>query len=422
MASDLSPAKWQDALPAAFPEKTAAAISSPAPASVIRSARSAAKTALLYGRGISQALVRRGQLPRVAVFEENGSPSRLRSARMAESLRSRGWSTISLPARLGIAQRKRILRLFGPDLIVLQQCRHPGDRVEHLRPYAYVLDVDDADFLDPKLTHIMEEVASTAQGVIAGSRYVADWAEQHNPATEVIWTGSKPTSGQRPAHRTRAPIVTWAQASPMLYRRELDFVTDVLLAARASGGYFRFRLYGCQGTSEERAAISRFEEAGIAVETLPPMPYAKFLRSLRECAIGLSAISPESPYSQGKSFGKILGYLDAKVPIICSDAADHAKFFMPKGRSPNAKALRQGTPREEAAPELGIVSSDPSEWTRAVLALLSDPVRRQTIAEAGYDAFLQYLSLDAAANRTDQFLRRILPSATAPEAITAPNY
>lgn len=372
-------------------------------ARLVRRARASAKRAMQEARCLSQALLSGSAAPRVAFFEQNGSPSQLRCARMAEHLRGYGWSALSLPAGLGIAQRRRVLRLFAPDLVVLQKCRHPGDRVEHLAPFAFVLDIDDADFLDPALSEIMRDVARSARGVIAGSQFLADWARPLNPATEVVWTGSEPTPGPHPPHDARAPIVTWAQASPMRYRNEFDFVCAVLRAVKAAGADFRFRLYGCTGTAEERAAIAPLEAAGIPVESLAPMEYGRFLHSLRDCAVGLSAISPDSPYSQGKSFGKILGYLDAKVPVICSDAADHAAFFFSK---PTGSDANVAPPQD--TPELGFVTNDEDAWRDAIVALLKDPARRQRISDAAHHAFVHRLSLDAAARRTDRVLRAYL--------------
>ncbi|MEY8842268.1 hypothetical protein AB9K41_24835, partial [Cribrihabitans sp. XS_ASV171] len=59
------------------------------------------------------------------------------------------------------------------------------------------------------------------------------------------------------------------------------------------------------------------------MELKPFMSYDEFLASLRDVAVGLSPVHPDSDFSKGKSFGKILAYLDAKVPVICSEAVDH---------------------------------------------------------------------------------------------------
>ena len=114
---------------------------------------------------------------------------------------------------------------------------------------------------------------------------------------------------------------------------------------------------------------------------------AAFLASLRDVAVGLSPIVAASPFSQGKSFGKILGYLDAGVPVIASDEADHALFF---------------------TAESGVVSNDPAVWEAAVARLLDDGAARAAMAGAARADMQRRLSVAAAAARLDGVLRGLL--------------
>ena len=101
-------------------------------------------------------------------------------------------------------------------------------------------------------------------------------------------------------------------------------------------------------------------------------------------AVGLSPIVPGSVFSRGKSFGKILGYLDAGVPVICSDEADHALFF------------RDGT---------GVVSNDPVRWRAEIARLLADPAARQDMAGRARAELCRRLTLAEAARRVGAALR-----------------
>lgn len=333
-------------------------------------------------------LLRPAPRPRVA-FLPCSAPegaSLLRAWNMATALRPLGWGTLCLPAQLEAVQRKRLLNRFDPDLLVFQTLRHPLNDMAHAGGRRFVLDLDDADFQADDGRERMDRTAAAAAGVIAGSRYVRDWARSQNPNTAVVWTGTPVSPGPRPPHAARAPILAWAQASPAAYRIERAFVAQLHGRLRARGVDFRLRLYGISGPQERAAMVQEFG-GDETVETLPLMPYDAFLTSLREVAVGLSPIIPESRFGLGKSFGKILGYLDAQVPVIASDEADHALFFPPGG---------------------GVVTNDPTVWEEAAAALLADAQARQKMADIAFSALNDRLSVAAAARQIDRFLRRVL--------------
>lgn len=324
--------------------------------------------------------------PRVAFLPGEGRvwSSLLRAYNVADALEQSGWSTLVVPPQLGLSQRRRILRMFGPDVVVVQQCRHPLNRIEYLREWRLVLDIDDADFLSPELDAALSDVARHADGVICGSRYVRDWAKAHNPNSTVIWTGGPVTERPSPAQRDRGPIVTWAQSRPLQYQSEFAFAERVMLDVARHRPDVRYRLYGWD-MATDHPALDRLRAAGVTVELRPFLAYDNFLLSLQDCAVGLCPYIPEG-FVLGKSFGKIIGYLDARVPVVCSDVGDHSQFFS------------TGT---------GIVSNDPAVWVDAVVRLLDDPDWRQAVADGAHAQYLGQLSLGAMAARVDGFLRPI---------------
>lgn len=334
------------------------------------------------------AVFRGAQRPRFAVLPSEGraGASLLRGFNMAEALQNRGWQTMVLPAQLGQAQRKRLLKLFRPDLLLVQQARHPLNRAAHLHGWPVVLDIDDADFLDPALEPELKAILAQARGAVCGSRFIRDWVKRHAARTRVIWTGTTITSGTWPTHERRRPLVTWAQLGPEAYRAELAIVAKVMSEVASRRGGVDLRLYSWSG-SKDVPELVQMQASGVRIEFLPRLDYQSYLASLREAAVGLSAIAPQGGFSHGKSFGKILGYLDAKVPVICSDAADHALFF---------------------TNESGVVSNDPSVWADAVCDLLDNPARRDAMSEAAHAAFRRRLSVDAAADRLHGFLTTLL--------------
>lgn len=103
-----------------------------------------------------------------------------------------------------------------------------------------------------------------------------------------------------------------------------------------------------------------------------------YLRALDDVALGLAPLCPETPFSRGKSFGKVLAYLDRHVPVIASAAGEHEMLF---------------------GPESGVVSNDPDIWCARAAELLTAPPARQAMAEAGFSLFQSRLSTQAAAHR-----------------------
>lgn len=328
---------------------------------------------------------------RVMFFPSSGREQSglLRVYNIAEHLNPSGWRCVVVPKHLRLAQRNRLLRSFQPDLVVLQTCRHPLNRMAHFPGERVILDIDDADFFDPARTKVMEETAAGAAGVICGSRFIRDWARQFNPNADVIWTGTPISSGPWPSHGSRAKIVTWAQSNPLAYPEEFAFITRLLVSARPDVGPFTLRLYGWYAP-QDHPSLAPLREAGITLELIGTLPYADFVLSLREVAVGLSPIMSQSDFSLGKSFGKVLGYLDAKVPVICSDKADHSEFF---------------------TAETGVVSDAPSVWKAALQRLLTDAAQRQAMSDAAHTAFCQRLSTQVAAQRVGAFLEQSMGTA-----------
>lgn len=291
-----------------------------------------------------------------------------------------------------LSGRKRIIRCYRPDLLVFQQCRHSLNDGDLRYGVPYVLDTDDADFYltIPDLPERLERTSRHAAGIMAGSRFLRDWHSQRNPNTTVIWTGTRVSSVPQPRHPDRQsgnlPILAWAQAKPLDYHEELDLVLRLVAELQKRRTSFTLRLYGVAGPQDAERLKQRVPQA-VRLELIPPMTYDDFLASLRDVAVGLSPIISASPFSRGKSFGKILGYLDARVPVIASDEGDHALFF--DGRN-------------------GVVSNNLDEWAETASRWLRDPEERQQVSDAAFVDFQRRLSLDAAAARTDTFLRSII--------------
>lgn len=323
--------------------------------------------------------------PRLLMLPSHGRVqcSLLRVYNLVPELKKLGWTPLVVPHQLEAGQRDRVMRHFDPDLIFLQKSRHPLNDPEHLQERPYIYDLDDADFLDEKLAAKTARTCRSASAVIAGSRFVAEWCKQYNAETHVVWTGAPVSSGSRRPHADRDPILAWAQSDPNGYPQEFDFVEDLVHRLACKGVAFRLRLYGWRDDAPETRLV-RMRQAGVQVETVPFIKYDRFVHSLQEVAVGISPVIVSSEYSRGKSFGKILAYLDAMVPVVASDEVDHADFFT------------SGS---------GVLSNDPETWAREIADLLGDAGRRETMTQEAFSRFRNLLSREAAARQVSDVMR-----------------
>jgi glycosyltransferase involved in cell wall biosynthesis len=343
------------------------------------------------------AVLRRGRGP-VAVFLPATGPETsalLRIYSIAAALRPLGWRTVILPPGLDLAQRQRLIQRIGPDVLVMQGARHALNRPMLYPGRRIVYDMDDADFHLPHLAAPVTEAMPEVAAVIAGSRYVADWCRGQGAEAHVVWTGAPVSARPWRAHAARPSVVAWAQGDPVSYVRERAFVEDVMsrVAARRPGA--QLRLYGRQPGQGDDILVP-FRAMGVSVEWLPAMSYGRFLSALDDVAVGLSPICPDNPFSRGKSFGKVLAYLDRGVPVVASDEADHPLFFRPG---------------------MGVVSNEAATWAETVLALLDDAGARQAMADRAGEAFRSGLSREAAACGVDRVMRGVLDGTVRAERV-----
>ena len=311
----------------------------------------------------------------------------LRIHAIAGALRPLGWRTLVLPWRLTLAQRQRFLDRIRPDVIVMQGARHALNRPVLYPGVPIVFDMDDADFHLPHLAEPVRRAMPHVAAVIAGSRYVADWcraagAEQ----VHVVWTGSPVSAAPRVPQALRPPVIAWAQTRPATYLREAALVRRVTAALAARHPGITLRLYDWQKGDDPGFAQS-FAQPGLTVEWRKTCRYSDYLQSFGDVSLGFAPLCPETPFSRGKSFGKVLAYLDRGVPVLASDACEHGRFF---------------------TPATGIVSNDEAVWVEAAARLLTRPDERQQIADRAFAAYAQRLSMPCAARRVADVLRAVI--------------
>lgn len=322
----------------------------------------------------------------MAVFLPAGPPqgaALLRIYNMADAPRPLGWRTAVVPWRLTLSARRRCLAALAPDVVVMQGARHSLNRPGLYPAVPIVYDLDDADFHLTRLAGPVNEALGQVRAVMAGSRYIADHARAIGaPDVHVVWTGTPVSPGPRTPHAGRPPVVAWAQTRPERHTLEAAFVREVMTGVVRRHGAAWLRLYDRQGQGD-RAFLASFEDTGIAVEWRAPTGYGDYLSSFDDVAVGLAPLSPDTPFSRGKSFGKVLAHLGRKVPVVASDAGEHNAFF---------------------TASTGVIANDPDAWVGAVSALLDAPSVRQNRADDAFEALQARLSIEAAAAKASAVL------------------
>lgn len=326
---------------------------------------------------------------RTAIFcvdgPRGGFASGLRGHLIADELRKFGWRVIVIPHQLELAQRLRIIKREKPDILFLQKSRHPLNHPKYYPGLLCVFDLDDADFVDPDHTERVIECAKGCQAAIAGSTYVAEFLKKYNAQVEIVWTGSTPLTTTTDITKSDPPIITWACSDPLGYPREAELVKNVLLSlTKNTKSKFQFWLIGVKEISKAQPYLQPLIDDGINCQIFPFLPYEELLTTLKPVSIGLAPLLPEeSPYSAGKSFGKILAYLNCNIAIIASDTADHPLFF-----EHNVN---------------GFLAKKPDEWRDTIEFLLNNPTNINEIARQGRQDYLSRLSIIAAAKKIDDF-------------------
>ncbi|MBU0556970.1 MAG: hypothetical protein KKD64_01755 [Alphaproteobacteria bacterium] len=352
----------------------------------------------LYGEIVKN----RGAKPRVMILPSHDrqvGSSLLRAYNIADHLAANGWATIICHKSLSRQARQRIAAAFRPDIILIQKSRHPANLPKHYGDTPIVFDIDDADFLDPAQEQRILECMKGSRRVIAGSKYTADWCRQHHSSVDIVWTGTPVRAAPVRPQSGRAHIVAWASSGPHRYPKEASFVLDVMRLVALRRADVEFRIYGDMADTGFCELVEQFKAKGVNIAPKPYMAYDLFLKSLEEISVGLNPVISVDGFGAGKSFGKVLAYLDAKVPTISTPNVDHPLFFKDDH---NGYLIDAST----GSPEFAI------RWAEQISTLIDDEMRRERVAEAAREDLIAELSLDAAGRKVDATLRQALREAT----------
>ena len=318
----------------------------------------------------------------------SGFSSELRGSHIAKHWRSLGINALVLPAQLEISQRARLGKLLRPDIVIHQTFRHEGSNPELFPLATNIVDLDDADFLDPRIEPKMRDRAGFCHGGIGGSRFTERWLRNHIENTTVVWTGTPVLRRQYNPPSTRPTNrVVWATTSPLADELDAALIREVVESVSHLAG-FEFMVIGRCSERALRKYIDPVLQSPDQLIYKPYMSYERLLDTLESCVVGLAplVLKPGS-FNQGKSFGKILAYIGSGVPVVTSDAADHSVFF-------------------ESGVN-GFCSNKMTDWTNAITSLLEDPSLRDSISRNAAEALSSKLSLERSSTLELEFVEHV---------------
>jgi hypothetical protein len=313
-----------------------------------------------------------------------GTAGDLRACAIARELRFLGWKTIVVPPWLDLRARQAIIRREPSALLFFQQSRHELNLPRLYPSRVCIYDADDADILNTPGRVI--ECLRTSAAVIAGSRFLANEFRPYNPNVSVVWTGTYITDVRRSKTTRNVPLIAWAQSDPFSYPEEAALVTQLWTALARKGIRFGVAVYSSE-RSRCQEWLDPLQKLGVEVSIRPRLRYRAFVQSLSNIAIGLQPVCTSFPFSRGKSFGKVLAYIAAHVPVIASDEIDHRLFF------------RQG--------ENGLLANTAGDWIVACRTLLSSPEDREMLAANAHRDMMQRLTSRKAAEIVLGVLERV---------------
>lgn len=315
--------------------------------------------------------------------EQGSASSRERAYRLGLHLEKFGWRVLVVPPQLSLIQRLRIVRLEKPKVVFIQKARHILNRPKYYKADLIVFDIDDADFFDLHQVDPIKDCCTGSDLIIAGSSYISDFCRRYNSNVVVSWTGMDVKNIKFNPPSMRQNIVAWGTSDPTAYAMEREFIADVAkrLIKKIS---FQLYIYGANSSPVLIDFVTQLAVHGIEVKLIPPMSIEDYHSSLESCVVGLHPVVLDSPFSRGKSFGKVNSYINTGVPVVVQNALDYPKFFVNEHN--------------------GMLADDVDDWVDKILKILQDCALRDKLSENAKIDFLAHLSTTSVAQRIDGLL------------------
>ena len=259
-----------------------------------------------------------------------------------------------------------------------------------------MFDVDDADICDPRTRDAAIECGSESQAIIVSNQFLYSLFSQYNQNTHSLDKHLPvPTTPKRSSPRSQEPVVVWAQLDATSWLYESEFVRDVVGKLR-SRGPVRFLLIGEGNRAAANQYVQPLSNLGVECRVLGRLRYRQYISALSQGAVGLNPSTDQDSYSRGRSSGKVLGYMLARVPIVTANNSDYSQFFV---HGINALVAKE---------------ADTDTWVEYCRELLEDESLRERLTDSAVEKLQDCLSTTRAVQSVDRILREELVSATGP--------
>jgi len=340
--------------------------------------------ARMQGRSLKRVLILVGET-------SPGSAADLRAISYVPHLRTHGWHGLVAHPSLTLAWRRALIALYRPHALYMQKTRHPLNRPQLFPDLPTVIDVDDADMVDPARTAVEIDCYRRAAGLIAGNDHLAQRFTDFNDKVDLIWTSTylPPTPRRHTQATSGKRIIAWGAGDPAGYPQEAELIRSV---TKALSRRFDIELwiFGARPASPGfKALVEAYGEEKDVIRFIPHMPYADFVNELALVDVGLNPVCLENDYNSGKSFGKLLAYMLAGVPVVTTNCLDYPKFF---------KHLHSAV----------LVDNTVDEWVKAITQLIADDVLRLSLATNAQHDMTRQLHTAVATKLTAHALNRCL--------------
>lgn len=315
--------------------------------------------------------------------------TRYRVLQYLPALKAAGFDVTVTPFPDSLAEEQRIYGRAGDyDLVFLHRKRLSKYWIRTLREAAHriVYDFDDAvmfrDTLSPgdqestRRRRRFERTCKMADLVIAGNEYLAGFARPLNPRTVVIPT-----------------VIDTARYAPRTWDAADGPVTIGWIGDTGSLAYLESQrpLFEAIGKAipglRFKVISSRFPKYD-HLEVVPVKWSAeREVADLRSLDVGVMPV-PDDPWSKGKCGLKLLQYMAAGVPAVCS----------PVGV--NAEILQDGVH--------GFHASTEAEWIDRIRTLAGDVALRKRMGKAAHERVKKDYALEAVAPRFVETLKSVV--------------
>ena len=258
----------------------------------------------------------------------------------------------------------------------------PGfmERALQARGLAYVYDYDDAIFhmydahrvsaVRAVLGRKLAPVLSGARAVMAGNRYLVDYASKFNPNVHLVPTVvDMQRYGERPPRALDAPFtVAWigSLTTSVFLKRLIE-----PLAALAKEGPVRFIATGA----------SPIEIPGVEVD-VRAWSEEREVRDLQEADVGVMPM-PDEPWTRGKCAFKLIQYMAAGLPTVASPV---------------------GANEDVVTAQTGLFARTPAEWVDALRRVRDQPDWGRQLGAAGRERVQAHYSLQSQQSRIRDIL------------------